>query len=261
MFLAVLLNIFLVVTAQTDDIPEPLKPKRLVNDFVGFLTPGEQSQLEQKLVAIDDSTSTQIAVVIVKSLNGYEISDLAVRIGVKWGVGQKGKNNGIVILVKPKVGNEKGDVWIATGYGAESVVTDVLGKRIVENEIIPSFKSGRYYEGLDKAVNTLYSLMRGEFTPDQYMKKKGKGSKFPVALIIILGVILVSIFGSNSSNKSRHISNRRGSDIPFWLLMGGMMGSGRSSGSGSFGGFSGGSGGFGGFGGGSFGGGGAGGSW
>lgn len=259
MFLAMLFFTSLIATAQTDDIPAPPKPPRLVNDFAGFLNPEEQSLLERKLVAFDDSTSTQIAIVIVKSLNGYEISDMGTRIIEKWGIGEKGKNNGILILIKPKTQDEKGGVAISTGYGIESFVTDALSKRIIEQEIVPSFREGQYYLGLDRAVNVLMSITRGQFTADQYLAKKGKGSKFPVFIIIIMIVLLISIFNRNSSNGSKNISSR--SNVPFWLLMGGLLGSGSSSGSGSYGDFNSGGGGFGGFGGGSGGGGGASGSW
>ena len=256
--ITLLLLIPMIVSGQTDVVPARPEPPRLVNDFVGFLTPGEQNQLERKLVAFDDSTSTQIAIIIVKSLDGYDVSEVATRIGHAWGIGQKGKNNGIVILVKPKTSNEAGKVAIATGYGAEGSVTDALSRRIIEEDIFPAFKQGKYYQGLDKAVSTLYSLLRGEFTPSQYLAKakKHKGSKFPVAILVFIVIIVVALFNRRSSNGTRQFSS--GGGIPFWLLM---MGSGRSSGSGSYGDFQSGGNEFGGFGGGDFGGGGASGSW
>jgi uncharacterized protein len=255
--LLLLLSVF--ANAQNAGIPSPPNPPHLVNDFAGILSAEGRNALERKLVAIDDSSSTQIAIVTVTSLNGYEISDMATRILETWGVGQKEKNNGIVILVKLKTQDEKGEVFITTGYGLESVVPDAICKRIVENEIIPSFKTGQFYEGLDKATNTLYSLTRGEFTPDQYLARHKKSkSNVPIVPIIVVIMLAVAFFGRGSGD-SQHFS-RGGGSLPFWLLMGSMMGSGRSSG-GGFGDFSGGSGGFGGFGGGSGGGGGAGGSW
>ena len=117
-------------------IPERPVPPRLVNDFANILSADEVNRLENKLVVFNDSTSTQIAIIIVKSLNGYDKNDLAQRIGEKWGVGRKGKNNGVVILVKPKYGQEKGDACIQTGYGLEGVLPDITCKRIVDNEMI-----------------------------------------------------------------------------------------------------------------------------
>ncbi len=250
------------IWAQTQDFPERPNPPRLVNDYAGFLKPDEIARLETKLDTFARSTSTQIAIAIIPDLHGYEISDYATRLAEKWGIGQKGKNNGILILVKPKTGREKGEVFIATGYGMEGAVPDAIAKRIVEFEIIPAFKKGRYFTGLDKATTRLMDLTRGEYTAEQYYQatRKKESTGGTIAGIIMLLLFFFIFFGN--AKRSRHTA--LGRNIPFWtlLFMGGSAGrfnSGSfndfSSGSGGFGG------GFGGFGGGSFGGGGAGGSW
>jgi uncharacterized protein len=242
-----------VVFAQ--EIPEPMQPPRLVNDFSQLLSPNELSLLERKLRIYHDTTTTQIYIITVNDLMGYDIADFAIRIGEKWGVGQKGKNNGAIVLVKPRIGSEKGEVMIATGYGLEDVIPDAIAKRIVERELIPYFKEGNYYGAFDKATSTIMSLASGKFTADEYLADGGFLMFLP--LIIFLGLFFLSFFVVNKS-RSRSI----GHNIPFWIAlgmlsnMGGRSGgfSSFSSGSGSFGGFSGG-------GGGSFGGGGARGSW
>src|SRR5208283_4080408 len=127
----ILITVSTALTGQTSGIPEKPDPPRLVNDYAGFLTSAEQRQLENKLVAINDSSTTQIAVVIVKSLQGYDINDMGARIIQKWGIGQKNKDNGLLILVKPKLPGERGEIAIATGYGVEHLVTDALAKQIV----------------------------------------------------------------------------------------------------------------------------------
>ena len=119
LFLALLLSFSW--NAKSQDIPARPDPPRLVNDFAGVLNGDELQALERKLVAFNDSTSTQIVVVLVKSLNGYDKNDFAQRIGETWGVGQKGKNNGAVVVVKPKYPNEKGEACIQTGYGLEGL--------------------------------------------------------------------------------------------------------------------------------------------
>ena len=246
----------------SQDIPERSVPPRLVNDFAGLLTGQEVNMLERKLVSFNDSTSTQIAIVIVKDLNGYAPSDYAQRLGEKWGVGQKGRNNGILIVVKTKT-DTKGEVQIATGYGAEGAVPDLACIDIVNNEILPAFRNGDYYGGLTNATNTIMSLIRGEYSAAEYQQKvkNGSGKGVPFGLIIFVIFIIIALISKNSGgSNSKNIST---GGLPFWVLMG-MMGSGRGSHGGSWGGFSGGGssgGGFGGFGGGSFGGGGAGGSW
>lgn len=244
------------------DIPEPPNPPRLVNDLAGVLSADEVQALENKLVTFNDSTSTQISVVIVPSLNGYEKMDFTYRLAEKWGVGQKGKNNGLIVMVKPKTATEQGQAFIAPGYGLEAVIPDAICKRIVDNEMIPYFREGNYYGGIDAATNTIMALAKGEYTADQY----GKGKKSsPYALLIPI-IIMAVVFFLIRSGKAR--SHSIGKSIPFWTafwLLGGM---GHGSHSGSWnnfssggGGFGGGGSGFGGFGGGSFGGGGAGGSW
>ena len=244
------------------DIPERPNPPRLVNDLANVLTDQEKQQLESELVQFNDQTSTQICIVTLPSLNGMEISDLSFKIGEKWGVGQKGKNNGIVIVFKPKSGNEKGAVYVAVGYGLEGVIPDALVNRnVVDYEMIPHFKEGDIYGGLYAGTKVIMGLASGEFTADAYQKKnsrkkadKGGGGFMLVILIII---VLVSLFKGGRGGQYNS-----GGSLPFWLALG-LLGGGNRGG-GSFGGFSGGGGGgggFGGFGGGSFGGGGAGGSW
>jgi uncharacterized protein len=260
--LSILLCTGSIESAFSQKIPERPSPPRLVNDFAGMLKPDEVNMLEQKLVAFNDSTSTQIAVVTVNSLDGYDKADYAQQLGEKWGVGQKGRNNGILILIKPNQPGSKGEVQIATGYGVEGPIPDLTCSEIIDREILPAFRNGDYYGGLNSATNTLMSLARGEFSASQYGQKakKSSGKGFPLGFIIIIVVIIAAISrGSSGGSNNKHIST---GGLPFWMLLG-MMNSGRGS-SGSWGGFSGGGGGgggFGGFGGGSFGGGGAGGSW
>jgi uncharacterized protein len=252
-----------IIGVFSQNIPERPVPPRLVNDFAGLLKADEVRMLEQKLVAFNDSTSTQITIVIVPSLSGYDKSDYAQRLAEKWGIGQKGLNNGVLILVKPKTPDSKGEVQIAQGYGLEGAIPDITCGEIVDYEILPAFKAGDYYGGLSNATNTLMSLARGEFSAAEYGQKakKNAGKNAPVGIIIFVIIIIIAmISGKSGGSNNKNISS---SGLPFWMLLG-MMNSGRGSHNGSWGGFSGGGGGgggFGGFGGGSFGGGGAGGSW
>jgi uncharacterized protein len=256
------------LTAQ-DELPARPDPPRLVNDFAGVLSPAQRDALEDKLDRFNDSTSTQIAIVTLNDLMGYDKSDYSFRLAEKWGIGQKGKNNGILILVKPKTQSSKGEVFVAVGYGLEGVVPDIVAREtIVQHELLPSFRQGDYYTGLDHAISVLISLTKGEYTADQYQKTaKKKGSGFGGLGVILIILILIFFFNRGSNNHHHNIGGRPN----FWttLLLMNMFGGRRggswgdfSGGRGGFGGWGGGSGGgFGGFGGGSFGGGGAGGSW
>ncbi|MBN1952167.1 MAG: TPM domain-containing protein [Bacteroidales bacterium] len=239
------------------------KPReaKAVYDYAKILSDTELENLDSKLTQYYEATSTQIVVVTVTDLLGEDISSYAIEIGDRWGVGQADKDNGIVVLIKSKSGNEKGDAFIATGEGVEGVIPDITAKEIIDMEMIPSFKEGNYYEGLDKATNVMMQLCNEEFTPQQYSERHEpvKKSSSPLAVIIpiiVLFLIFGGLFGRGRNMKKGSI----GRNIPLLILLG-MMGSGSRHG-GSFGNFSSGSGGFGGgFGGGSFGGGGAGGSW
>ncbi|MBP1668268.1 MAG: hypothetical protein H6Q21_634 [Bacteroidetes bacterium] len=255
--------LFAVSVVLGQDIPEPMVPARLVNDFTGLLKEDQQNSLESKLVAFDDSTSTQITVVTYDDLQGYSIAEFASTLGTKWGIGQSGRNNGILILISPA----NRQMTIQTGYGLEGAVPDAICKRIIEKEMAPAFRENNYFKGIDDATNTLMALTKGEYTADEYLKKTGDNGNF-----IPLVVMFVIFFVILSSVLSRKRLYSPGQTIPWWVLMSMMGSSGHASkgkygdfksGSGGFGGFSGGSsgGGFGGFGGGSFGGGGASGGW
>lgn len=260
-----LLSVYLVVFVLfsfAQDIPERPNPPKLVNDLANVLSDQEEQQLESELDEYARSTTTRIAIVTVSSLGGTDISDFAFKLGIKWGVGGS-QNNGIVIIFKPKVGNEKGQVFVAVGYGLEGIIPDATANRdVVNKEMIPHFKQNDIYGGLEAGTKVLMSLASKEYTAKEYEQKGGEkkskdgGGGFFVVIMII--IILISIF-----RGGRGRNYHSGGSLPFWLAMGLMSGGNR--GGGSFGGFSGGGGGggggFGGFGGGSFGGGGAGGSW
>lgn len=253
--LAIFLLFLWPLTAQ--EIPEPMKPYRLVNDFAGIFTDAGSRALEQKLLAYHDSTSTQIYVVTIDDLGGYAASDFTFRLGEKWQVGQKSKNNGAVILIKPKRGNSRGQAFIATGYGLEARINDAYAGRIVRNVMIPYFVEEDYFGGANAAVDEMIARLSGEFTAEA---EEEEG--IPPLAIIILVIGILILFAFISGGGDQHIDSeghRRGGNPPIFFPP--IMGGNRSSG--GFGGFGGGGGfgGFGGGGGGSFGGGGAGGSW
>lgn len=263
-FLLIVLFLFVLMGANAaDEFPARPEPPRLVNDLAGILSGAQVASLENKLDAFNRRTSTQIAIVIVKDIFGYDKGDYAFKLAEKWGIGQKGKNNGILILVKPKSGNgETGKIFIAVGYGLEGAVPDITARKtIIAAEMMPSFKVNDYYTGLDRATTVLMSLTAGEFTADQYDKKVSKPSVFP-GFALLLVIFLVFMLFNRNRYRSVGANGSSGSLLgSLWLLS--MLG-GRGGG-GSWNDFSGGgggdSGGFGGFGGGSFGGGGAGGEW
>ena len=246
-----MLSSFFSVYAQ--NIPDP--PNNLVTDYTGTLSRSETQALERKLLAFEDSTSTQIAVVLIRTTDGYDVADYAVRLGQKWGVGGKKYNNGIVLLAAL----DDRAVTIQTGYGMEGVLPDIIAHRIIQHEIRPYFSRQQYYQGLESATNAIIAYTKGEYKADP-RERQEKGDGVPVILIIIVIVVLISLFskGGGGGRGGRVMTGRGASDVFWWTLLNGM---GRSGGGGSGGFGGGGGGGFGGFGGGGFGGGGASGRW
>jgi len=245
----------------------PQKSTTLVTDFTNTLSAGDKQALESKLVAYDDTSTTQIAVVIIKSVGAYDIAEYGQKLGRAWGIGQKGKNNGILLLVA--LNDHK--VTIQTGYGAEGALPDVRANEIIDNDIVPRFKQNDYYGGLTAGTDDIMKYMRGEYKaviPPHHNRTRNEdngGGGYGILIFIVI-IILVIIFRGRGGGG--HIIGGRGGASPFWWFLGGALlgrGSGGwggfSNGGGGFGGGDSGGGGFGGFGGGDFGGGGASGSW
>ncbi len=254
---------FFTAYVVAQEIPKRPNPPRLVNDLADppLLTPDQRETLERKLVAYDDSTSNQVAIVILNSIGDYAPDDYAVKLGREWGVGGKEFNNGILILITTGGGEGKRYVFIATGYGLEGAIPDITAKQIVDNELIPYLKEKDYFRGLNNAVDAIIKAAAGEYkAPAGYGNRNRKGKSGGKSILTILFVIFIIIMAiSRGGRGGGGMMSRRGyrnTGVPpiWWFPTGG----GGSSG----GGWSGGrGGGFGGFGGGSFGGGGAGGNW
>jgi uncharacterized protein len=254
-----------LVQAQSD-FPEVPKPPRLVNDFSNSLSSGEVEQLERKLRNYNDSTSTQVTVVLIRSVGPYDISDYTFQLGDRWGIGQKDRDNGVLILAAM----DDRKVFIATGYGMEGVIPDALAKRIVNQLIVPNFRMEEYYAGLDKATDMIFKLASGEYQADKISSSGDHGGAVVFFIFLILVFVILPLI-KNKRDNNNHMGGRGGNvDLFTTIMLANMLKGGSrgkfgdfSSGKGSFGGGGGfgSGGGFGGFGGGSFGGGGAGGSW
>lgn len=222
-----------------------------------MLSASEEQRLSQELIAYDDSTSNQIVVATVPTLNGADPIDYAVSLGRQWGVGQQGKDNGVIMLI----GRDDHTITIAVGYGLEGAIPDALADRIRRNIMVPLFRQGRFYEGISAGVHALMQAAAGEFEAEE--ETQGRGGGLNVTTIFILLVIaffIISAMGGRGGGKGGGRRYRRGVGVPPVILWGGGFGGGHGGGFGG-GGFGGGGGGFGGFGGGSFGGGGASGGW
>jgi uncharacterized protein len=255
-----LLTAFLMMQVVFGQFTIPSKPKvqTSVYDYAKLLSSAKKSSLKNKLIQYSDSTSTQIVVITVETIKGEDIGILTPKWAHKWGIGQKNEDNGVLILLAKK----ERKIWISPGYGVEHKLTAGITGTIVRNVIIPEFKRGDFYRGLDKGSDAIFEVLMGTYKNNP-TKKSSESNGIPrVIIIAIVFIILMIVFSKkNKGGGSGGRGFRRRSAAADILTAIILSSGGRGNfGSGSSGGF--GSGGFGGgFGGGGFSGGGAGGGW
>ena len=263
---SIFLNIFVCflitqISFAQFTIPEKPSLQTSVYDYANVLSATEKSQLEEKLIKYSDSTTTQIVIITIESLKGEDIGILTPKWGQTWGIGGTAKeDNGVLILLA----KAERKIWISPGYGVEDRLTAGIGGEITRNIIIPEFKAGSYYKGLDKGTDALFDVFKGKYKGER-KQIKGKEKGFPIMpFIVIIVIILVLISRNKGGGTGGNSGNTgRGPSLLDVIILSSL---GRNSGGGGFGGGSSGGGfgggGFGGgFGGGGFSGGGSGGDW
>jgi len=256
----ILLFLLIAAPAAAQDFP---KLSGRVVDAADMLTDSEEAALTQKLQGLEDSTHRQLVVATVPDLQGYPVEDYGYKLGRAWGIGQKGANNGAILLVA----KAEHKIRIEVGYGLEPILTDAYSGEIIRDKITPAFKQGDFAAGINAGVDAIVQQLQAppeeqeqrvqQASAAQTTRHSQSGSFFPLIFwAIILAFVIVPALG-----RRRYGRRHRGSAWPVMIWGPGLGGGwgGGSSGS-SWGGFSGGGGGFSG-GGGSFGGGGASGGW
>lgn len=163
-FLLLLLSLLFQSCSANDTLmPKAPNPPRLVNNlslaFPDLLSNEEKDKLETKLVAFSKQTTNQIAIVIVDDLKGLEPGEFATRLGNSWGVGQKDKDNGIVILIKPTGGKGERKTFVAIGEGLEKIIPNAMAQQVVDDFLLPNFKNNNFYQGIDIATTFLMSKL------------------------------------------------------------------------------------------------------
>lgn len=192
-----------------------------VHDEAGVLSPQTVMQLEAMLKAERDSTSNQIAVLLVKNLDGGDIDEYANRVFNDWKLGDAKKDNGVLFLVAM----EERQMRIEVGAGLEGVLTDVQSSRINRDQVAPHFREGQYEQGIIQGVFGIIQTIKGEYKNDNPVKSKRKlGGRSPMVTIIILIVIIY--FASR---------RRSGPGGGYWTPGGGYIGGGNWGGGGSSG--------------------------
>ncbi len=143
----------------SDALLQGLKPRGFVNDYAGILNPVQRAALENRTVQLRQKTGAQFVVVIVKSLEGGQIDDFTSKLFSRWGVGEKGKNNGLMLLVAL----EDRKARIEAGYGLEPILPDALAGRVIDEQLFPAFQRQQYATGLEAAVSRIAQIIeRGE---------------------------------------------------------------------------------------------------
>lgn len=271
---------FLFIAPFTLQAAEVPPNDGFVTDMTGVLNDEQEAEIERILGDYQKETSNEIAILIIPALSGSTMSDLAVETGRKWGVGTKENDNGILMILS----YADREIHIATGYGLEGAVPDIVAKGIIEQEMIPHFRDGDYHAGFLAGIDALKKHIGGEYTAERYDTTEDSGGFAWILFVFFLmmnalgaflgrskswwlggmlgfifGIVLTILF---SWWISIPILTVLGLIFDYIISKGGGGRGGRFGGmGGGFGGSSGSRGGFGGFGGGSFGGGGASGKW
>lgn len=251
------LTIGALVFAQFN-IPDKPTLQTSVYDYASMLNKQEKIALETKLINYADTTTTQIVIVTVPTINGENIGLLSARWAHQWGIGQAKEDNGVFILLA----QQERSIWISPGYGVEDRLTAGITGEIVRKIIIPEFKSNNYYNGLDKGTTAIFKVLNGKYKGRPNQATNNDASTIAGFLLFFIIVFIFIIIANKGKNNGRGNSGNGGKknnldlgDIILLSNLGRGFGSGRSSGGGFSGGFGGG------FGGGGFSGGGSGGRW
>lgn len=232
--------------ANYPNLPTPF---RYVSDYTKTLSQNEWQTLENALSGYGRKTSSQIAVVIVPTTQGEEISSYTHNLFNKWGIGRSKQNNGVLLLIA----KDDHKLFIATGRGLESALPDAIASSIIRNEITPYFKQNLYAQGIAKGLSAIIAATQGEYTAVETDEDSFQTSDF--LTFLFFAIVILLIFG-RSQRGGQYISPSQAERIIYSARRGGFGGGFGGSSGGGFG-----SGSSGGFGGGNTGGGGAGGSW
>jgi len=191
---AIFVALFFLIPSFVFGFVSPGKPAGFVNDYAGILKTETITLLNQRLGNFSKETTGEVVVVTIPKLEGETIETYAEKLFQEWGIGKKGKDNGILLLVSV----EDREMRMEVGYGYESLVTDIDSGRIIREILTPSFQEGKYDEGVIKAVDTIIGLIGGQEMPANSSSGQYNWSKFlPYAIFII--IYLAAILGRSKS--------------------------------------------------------------
>lgn len=190
--------LFLLLALPVKAYFNPGSPAGFVNDYTGTLSSEQKQSLENKLTQFEKDTSNEISVVMIKTLEGDTIEGFAVDLFKEWGIGKKGKDNGILILVA----KDDRKMRIEVGYGLEGALTDAQSNWIINSIMKPAFRADDFYKGIDGAVDKVISATKGEYVPSS-KQNSSKKSGINFEMIFWIGAFilmwLASVLGRSKS--------------------------------------------------------------
>ncbi len=191
-----------------------------VNDLAGILSPDQVQFLDGKLKNLEDTDSTQIAVLIIPSLEGEPLPDYSIRVAEAWRLGQKGRDNGALILIAMK----ERQVRIEAGYGLEPTLTDARCFQIIRNDILPHFRQGDFYSGIDSGITSIIQVVRGQYNASEHQRRSpANRTGTRLDWVILMLFPLLPILSWTGKWGGTVLGAGAGALLPYFLLHGGLM--------------------------------------
>lgn len=215
-----LFGLVLAWAAAASQSPQTPKLQDRVTDLAGVLSPEQVQSLDSKLKDLETSDSTQIAVLIVPGVEGEPVADYSIRVAEAWRLGQKGRDNGALLFVAMK----ERQVRIEVGYGLEPTLTDAKSFQIIQNEILPHFRQGDFYGGIDAGVSAMIQVVRGVYTAPEQPRRSSRGSGTRLDWIILMLFPLLPILSWTGKWGGTVLGAGAGALLPYFLLGGGLIG-------------------------------------
>jgi len=189
--ITVLLLLVLPCLAHALDVPSL---RAHVNDYANLLSPAASQRIEAELSAFEQSDSTQIVVLTIPSLEGESLEEYSIKVAEAWKIGQKGKDNGAILLVA----KQERKIRIEVGRGLEGKLTDLVSGRIIRNEIAPGFKSGDFDAGVGAGVTAIMAVVKGEYAASPQDEHRGRKSTRPIVTLLIFLLVACVVLGAVS---------------------------------------------------------------
>lgn len=216
------ITLFLSGLARSEAAPTfPDLTGRIV-DGAGLLSPGARDELDRLLARYERATSVQVVVITLNSLQGYPIEDYGYQLGRHWGIGQKGKDNGVLLIVAP---NER-EVRVEVGYGLEGKLTDALSKNIIETQILPRFRQGEYEAGIIAGTKAVLAALGGTYESRPVKPAPRSSSRGLDGLAMLLIVAIVAGEFAAQWFRSRGVSGLAVGGVGTligWLILGSLV--------------------------------------